>query len=1162
MEYKPRSLVCSVALSLLVLPLLAFAAFAEDASPGGDGTKAEDKAIREQSIYIPYEKLRQVFEKEGRGVFLPYEKFQELWKAAREHDKPTVEPKPPVPALITEISNEADVEKDVVRVKAKLKIEILAEGWHEIPLRLADCAITQATVGGKAARILGRPGQDYRLLVEKKGKQPEELELNIEYAKAIVKAPGQNSVSFQAPQAPVSRWTVTIPQSGVKVNIQPLIAATETPAGTTPEGKPREATVLMAFAGAAPEIRIDWTPKAEGASGLAALASVQAEGQVLVSEGVVRTRTQLNYAISRAELSQLLIEVPADQKVVNVFDANVRQWAVETKDDRQTITAQLFEPAKGSQRVMVELEKFIEDKAQTSLTAPVVKAVGVGRQQGVVVVGVAEGLRVEAPKTNGLMQIDAGELPPALQGGRWAFAYRYSAVPFELALEIEKVQPRITVDSLVEAYLAPERVTLDLSAVCTIERAGVFRIEFDIPEGFEVRQVRGREMPGASAAAVDSHHLEGEKKTRLVVNLTRKALGKAALLVEMQREHPQRELLAQPGKEAEILLAVPSPAPGTVQRSAGRLMIYAPESLRVNPRKADGLGEITFEKALEGMQTARDQKPQGARPVLSWSFTDEAAAVTLAAERRKPKVTMRQTLVARIDNGVAKYEAAFDYDVQYSGVKSLRIDIPLAIAEEVRNETQGIQENTIQPQPDDVAEGCVAKGFSGNNEFLGSGRIKLVWEKKLDAIEVGKPVKLDVPRLQPRDVDRAWGQIVLVKTETLDLDTPAEPEGLRPIDPQQDIDPAHQTAGAARAFEFHDAWKLPLTVTQYQLTDIKRTSIERAVVRMVVTPSGEAAVQALYRIRSVQQRLALKLPEANFDTTPLRVNGRPVSLERGAADEYFIPLTDSNPDSPVLVEIRYSTPAKDGRLVPVFPEDSGVLKVYLSVWLPEDRELLGVTGPWSEEFLWRIDPRLRWRPQPARVAGNEVNDAWLCQWVSEGIGLSANPFENLSTDGVRYLYSTLSPASGSSLRLVTADVDWFRAGIFLAAVALGIVLLPTGLGTRAAAIGAALTALVLAVVFCPTLAMQLLGATTTAAVFVVLVLWIVWFFIRTWPAMAARREAALLAMRAAAVANEPAAKPLGGVGAGIDLSRREPSEPAQDASQDKPQADKGENDHA
>ena len=62
------------------------------------------------------------------------------------------------------------------------------------------------------------------------------------------------------------------------------------------------------------------------------------------------------------------------------------------------------------------------------------------------------------------------------------------------------MQPRITVDSLVEATLLPDRLTLDLTAVYTIEKAGVFRLELDVPAGYDVRKVqRGERRPGADA---------------------------------------------------------------------------------------------------------------------------------------------------------------------------------------------------------------------------------------------------------------------------------------------------------------------------------------------------------------------------------------------------------------------------------------------------------------------------------------------------------------------------------------------------------------------------------------------------------------------------------------------------------------------------------------
>ena len=105
--------------------------------------------------------------------------------------------RPPVGAVITEIENEATVAKDVVRVKATLKIDLLAEGWHEIPLRLADAAITAATLGGQPARIVGGPGEDYKLLVEKKGKEPEQIVLRWSMPRRSARCRGRTACRFR-----------------------------------------------------------------------------------------------------------------------------------------------------------------------------------------------------------------------------------------------------------------------------------------------------------------------------------------------------------------------------------------------------------------------------------------------------------------------------------------------------------------------------------------------------------------------------------------------------------------------------------------------------------------------------------------------------------------------------------------------------------------------------------------------------------------------------------------------------------------------------------------------------------------------------------------------------------------------------------------------------
>jgi len=1113
MKFNLRYLPLAIALGgiAIAICLLSLPAVAQEAAAAPGGDDEAQPPIREQNIYIPYEKLRQVFEKHGRGVFLPYEKFQELWQAARDKTAPAAEQEPPVKAIISEIENEATVAKDVVRVQALLKIEVLAEGWNQIPLRLADSAITAATIGDRPARIVGGPGRNYALLIEKKGKQPEQIELKLEYAKAINKMPGRNSVSFQAPQAPVSRWRVRIPQSGVKVEIHPLIAATEVPVGEPddPQAPGPDETVMLAFVGAAPVVRIDWTPKSEGATGLAALASVQAEQQVWINEGVMRTRSDLEYTISRAELGQLAILVPAGQKVVNVFDANVRQWSVEplaAEGDQpagQKITAELFEPAKGSQRVTVELEKFSGDKLQQAIQVPVVKVLEVGRQQGVVVVQVASGLRAEATRRSGLFQVDKSELPEALRGGNWAFSYRYASVPFELELSVEKVQPRILVDSLVEAYLEPEKLSLDMASIYTVERAGVFRLQLDVPAGYEVRQVRGRALAGAAAAEVDSHHLEGQQNTRLVVNLGRKALGRVGLVVELEKDLDEPDLLSPTGKAADIPVPIPRIAADSVERAVGRLIVYAPESLLVNPAKADGLRSVPFAEALQGMQSARGAKPAGLRPVLAFAYSQEPAELELAAERRRPQTTIRQLLVARIEDGVAKYESTLFYEILYSGVKSLRIDVPAEVAADLRVETPGFREKAIDPVPDDLAQGHIAWSLSGESELLGEGQIKLVWEKKIEKLDVGKSVELIVPHLKPAGVDRAWGQIVLAKAETLDVRESGELKELRPIDPQHDLMAA--VAGAARAFEFHKDWALNITATRYELEEVKRTNIELGVVRMVVTRGRRISVQALYRMRSARQRLVVKLPvpkppeKIHFDTAPLRIDGRPVTLEHGQQGQYYVPLVDSDPSKPFLLELRYTVPGDGSRLqLPGFPEEPAAQKIYLCAYLPEEWTLLGAAGPWTEEFQWELDPALNWRPDPYWGA------EYLIDQVCSGIEIGDDPAENFQTDGKLYVFSTLRPQAppAGSLRLKSVGQTGLHAGMFIVVILIGLLLLPTDRSMRALAIGALIVVLVLCGVFAPILALQLLNGVLASAIFVVLVIWVVVYFLRKRPVTA------------------------------------------------------------
>ena len=110
---------------------------------------SQETVFKEHTIYIPYEKLRKTFESEGRGVFLPYEQFRALSDAAEKAAKTLETPlKPPVATMIADSVNELIVRGDIAEVTATLRIVLLEDGWHQVPLRLQDAAIREATIDG------------------------------------------------------------------------------------------------------------------------------------------------------------------------------------------------------------------------------------------------------------------------------------------------------------------------------------------------------------------------------------------------------------------------------------------------------------------------------------------------------------------------------------------------------------------------------------------------------------------------------------------------------------------------------------------------------------------------------------------------------------------------------------------------------------------------------------------------------------------------------------------------------------------------------------------------------------------------------------------------------------------------------------------------------
>ncbi|MBN1591280.1 MAG: hypothetical protein JW888_17340, partial [Pirellulales bacterium] len=221
-------------------------------------------------------------------------------------------------------------------------------------------------------------------------------------------------------------------------------------------------------------------------------------------------------------------------------------------------------------------------------------------------------------------------------------------------------------------------------------------------------------------------------------------------------------------------------------------------------------------------------------------------------------------------------------------------------------------------------------------------------------------------------------------------------------------------------------------------------------------------------------------------------NGRPVTLERGQ-DGFFLPLTESNVEKPVLVDLRYTLPG-DGTMLPLpeFPENPAIQKVILCVYLPDDVALIGMEGPWTNEIRWRDDHTMNWwRPYYPQ------DDASLIEALKQGISVSSDPNEGFETDGRRYVFSTLRPTG--VLQLKKLDETTLTALLFAVVVLGGVLLLSVDFRIRVLVVGGCIAAVVLCGVFAPLFAVQILDGYLAAALAIVVVTWIAAFFYRHQP---------------------------------------------------------------
>ena len=1064
----------------------------------------------EQSIYIPYDHIKDQFERDGRGVFIPYEQFNELWQRAQKNQPPVEAAEVPVAHAVVMATNRAKLERSLVRVESKVSVEFLQTGWHRVALGLTGCAIQSAELDGVSCRLIQTADGSFELVHEVK--EVGRVELDLQYVLNVTLTGSENRVTWSVPAAAINRWEISIDQPDVDITVLPAVvistgtqelalssaaiseensanvSPTEDPAAAATDATEADKSTITALLGNSKTIDLRWTPRSLGAEGLEALLALQTDLAAEVQANLVRLRHELAINVQRAAIDAVDLAVPPGVRIVNVLSDGVKRWQV--TGDPPLLRVELFEQRQGDLQLIIETEQDLVGASSEprKLTLQPIQLPKATRQPGKVTIASDKDLRIEVLGATGLSRVNEAAVATALDPAA-PLRFAYSSVPYQLDLQVVEWEPAIDAQQRISAQMQSRQIETETRFLFDVRQRGIFQIPLQVQTDLEIVSVRGLTEGAHQAVRVEKFSRSTEQPERVVVQLAAEARGPIGLVVLTTQKLPDPGLVDANAAPLPVTLDWPRVPADFVESFQGQLLLTAPESL-----------ELSVDSATTNQfrNQAMDGAPSSGAGVqrFTYEFPEGVTTFGLLASVRRPQVFVDQINTVAIESGLWRYTVDLDYDVRFSPVQELRVDIPQDLASRVRVTSGNLTARAIQPQPNDVAEGLVAWQLSGAKPLLGRGTVQLGWDVTVPEIGIGQRATRSFDTVSVRQVDRARGQILVKRSELFDVQVGEETQGLRAIDPSTELFSGRKQDDVAAALEYVGPWRLSLQVSRYELYDLKRSSVPRSLVRAVWLRNQQLSVQAIYRVNSVNQRLTIQMPPGfdpaqGFDSTPVRLDGQSVAIERGQGNSIVIPLGNRDRDQQWLLELRYTMPVSAASMmggsipIPTFDDGTAVQKTQMIVYLPHDWAPLNFGGPWSDDAAAEASPV--W----TRVTRSPRVETERLEWIVTP-AVTAAALSDFETDGFPFYFSSLAPPAGEAGALQVTLVNvWLYRGLVVGVVLLlGLILLRSTWSLRLAAVAAGVGLWLTAGVLWPFAIKQLEYNSLGAATFLVVGMWV------------------------------------------------------------------------
>ena len=990
--------------SLLAVQLLVTPAVAQEDPPAASDD-ADEASMLERMIYVPYRKLRDVFDKQDASVVVPYADYLKMLEKMTE-PKGTK----PLDGVITQANYTTTIEGDVARVAVELKVLVTGKAWVRVPVAFGDAAIGKIESDKGKVLLQGIGDGKYELLFSESGEHTVKMEI----VARVRTSPQGRSLVLNTPRVGITNFELTIPKADQSVDLMPKqVVQTLDAEGDT--------TRVKANIGSTAQIVANWIPRASAKPQMDLLTSVSNQLQVRIDEGLIHRTAKMKFNVLRGEMSELSFVVPANDRLLDVTSSGnqVRKWTSKKEDNRQIVTVQLLAPTEDDVTLEVRTEQNLpEGEIQiggiaADGTVNGIHALQVVRESGELAVVSNKNLAV-----NIVQQQRVTRTSQTSNG----FAWRFYGSDMQVAITASTIEPRVVVQQSA-MYNITDDNELRVSSRFTynVERAGVFELSLTVPDGLAIDNVSGPIVSDFNVA-----------DDQLTITLTAKKLGQFAILVEGRTDFA--EAMQNPK-------ALPFLKANDVARETGAIAVKSPPAIEV----------VTDEDSVSGLfPNDNVSAQQTARVGSSWTYNKTPIAMSASLRRKPPRLTAFATTGIDVQPKVITVKTQLRFDIQNAGIDTFRFSVPEAFADSLRiTSPEPIKQRTRE----DAVDGWVTWTVVMQQKSQSSAVLDVEYDLTTvqeDADAAADNNNDDEPtevesQVEPIRVLAAGpdaeiepvqvkGEVAIGKDHSLSVSAEPTGEDIETIDVRE-LGTTKTEATLAFRYFTQDA-TVTLKAVKYAIKSVVETVVNRAAVEVQLGHDPMATYLCRYVITSSErQRLQIDLP-AEAELLDQTVDGTRISLtpladgvNTNGWESFYanfgtaVSGAGANKSFVLTIQFRAAIAGADSepfsdyrgsqriRIPRIGGEGSAVVvqELRTAVWVPKDYALVGQPDKFARNYeSWFANS---WPLRLVRDSGRRQLDDW--------IGSKNSGMVDFPRKGHSYIYTSMG-------RTDDLNVQWWN----------------------------------------------------------------------------------------------------------------------------------------